>query len=90
MSSVKQDVYEKGEWIVHVRNGVGQVKGRDLKTLDGKKKVYLRVETFEAEYWLPVGNQDVTYIRPISSEKQLKNAFNVFYETPETLPKEPF
>ena len=47
------EIYKKGEWIVHVNYGVGQVKGKDTKTLDGEKNTFLKVKTFSSEYYIP-------------------------------------
>ena len=79
--------YSKGDWIVHANYGVGQVKGIEKKELDGEKKVFFRVKTFEGVYWLSVTKTDVEYIRPITSEYQLNRALTIIRKPPEKLPE---
>ena len=83
---IQQSTYTKGDWIVHAHYGVGQVREMEKKELDGKKRVFHRVETFDGEYWLSVSASDVEYIRPIASEYQIKRALTMIRKTPEELP----
>ena len=85
--SVNQNTYSKGDWIVHAHYGVGQVKGIEKKELDGEKKVFFRVKTFEGVYWLSVVRTDVEYIRPITSEHQIRRALTIIRKPPEKLPE---
>jgi len=80
-------VYSKGDWIVHANYGVGQVRGIEKKELDGEKKIFFRVKTFEGVYWLSVTKTDVEYIRPITSEHQLNRALTILRQPPEKLPE---
>ena len=80
-------VYSKGDWIVHANYGVGQVRGIEKKELDGEKKIFFRVKTFEGVYWLSVTKTDVEYIRPITSEHQLSRALTIIRQPPEKLPE---
>ena len=80
-------VYSKGDWIVHANYGVGQVRGIEKKELDGEKKIFFRVKTFEGVYWLSVTKTDVEYIRPITSEHQLNRALTILRQSPEKLPE---
>jgi RNA polymerase-interacting CarD/CdnL/TRCF family regulator len=79
--------YSKGDWIVHAHYGVGQVKGIEKKELDGEKKVFFRVKTFEGVYWLSVVRTDVAYIRPITSEYQINRALTMIRKPPKKLPE---
>ena len=85
--NVQQNTYSEGDWIVHAYYGVGQVKEREKKELDGKKQDFYRVKTFDGEYWLSVARTDVEYIRPITSEYQIKRALTMIRQTPEKLPE---
>ena len=79
--------FSKGDWIVHARYGVGQVKGIEKKELDGEKKLFFRVKTFDGVYWLSVFKTDVEYIRPITSENQIKRALRIIRKPPKELPE---
>jgi len=83
---VQQNAYAKGDWIVHAKYGVGQVKDLEMKELDGEKRVFHRVKTFDGEYWLSVSGANVEYIRPIASEYQIKRALTMVRKSPEELP----
>ena len=85
--NVHQSTYTTGDWIVHARYGVGQVKEMEKKELDGEKQDFYRVKTFDGEYWLSVSGIDVDYIRPITSEYKINRALTMIRETPEKLPE---
>jgi RNA polymerase-interacting CarD/CdnL/TRCF family regulator len=84
---VQPGTYSKGDWIVHARYGVGQVKGIEKKTLEGENKLFFKVKTFDSVYWLSVVRTDVEYIRPITSEYQIKRALTLIRKPPEKLPE---
>jgi RNA polymerase-interacting CarD/CdnL/TRCF family regulator len=79
--------YSKGDWIVHAHYGVGQVKGIEKKELEGEKKLFFKVKTFDGIYWLSVFRTDVEYIRPITSKHQIKRALTIVRKPPEKLPE---
>jgi RNA polymerase-interacting CarD/CdnL/TRCF family regulator len=85
--SMQPAAYSKGDWIVHARYGVGQVKGIEKKELEGEKKLFFRVKTFDGIYWLSVTRTDVEYIRPITSEHQIKRALTIIRRPPKELPE---
>lgn len=85
---IQPGTYSKGDWIVHAYYGVGQVKGIEKKVLDGEKKIFFRVKTFDSEYWLSVVQTNVEYIRPLTSEHQIKRAMTMIRKPPEQLPKD--
>ena len=85
---IQPGTYTKGDWIVHAHYGVGQVKGIERKILEGENKFFFHVKTFEGEYWLSVVQTDVEYIRPITSEGQIKRALTLIRKPPEELPKD--
>jgi RNA polymerase-interacting CarD/CdnL/TRCF family regulator len=86
--STEEEYFTKGDWIVHAHYGVGQVKQKEKKILEGVKKVFLRVKTFNAEYWLPIKSTKVPHIRPLASEYQIKKALTLIRKPPNTLPKD--
>lgn len=85
--SVQQNTYAKGDWIVHAHYGVGQVRGIEKKELDGEKKVFFRVKTFDSVYWLSVAKANVDYIRPVTSEYQIRRALTMIRKPPKKLPE---
>lgn len=85
---IKPSPYSKGDWIVHAKYGVGQVKGIEKKVMDGESKIFFKVKTFDGVYWLSVVKTNVEYIRPITSEYQINQALKIMREPPEELPKD--
>lgn len=85
--NVQQSAYSKGDWIVHAHYGVGQVRGIEKKELDGEKKVFFRVKTFDSVYWLSVVKTDVDYIRPITSKYKIRRALTLMRKPPKKLPE---
>ena len=84
---IQPGMYSKGDWIVHAHYGVGQVKGIEKKELEGEKKLFFRVKTFDGVYWLSVVKTDVEYIRPITSEYQIRRALTIIRRPPKSLPE---
>jgi RNA polymerase-interacting CarD/CdnL/TRCF family regulator len=83
-----QQTYSTGDWIVHAYYGVGQVKGRDKKTLAGEKQSFFKVKTFNGVYWLPIKKADVDHIRPLASKYQIRRALSLIRKAPKILPND--
>jgi len=84
---IQPGTYSTGDWIVHAQYGVGQVKGIEKKVLEGEKKLFFKVKTFDSVYWLSVVRTDVEYIRPITSEHQIRRALTIIRRPPKELPE---
>jgi len=84
---IQKNTFTEGDWIVHAYYGVGQVREKEKKELDGKKQVFYRVETLDGEYWLSASRTNVEYIRPIASEYQIKRALAMVRKKPRKLPE---
>lgn len=86
MASKTQDnqVYTKGDWIVHLYHGVGQVKGVVKREVEGETLRYYRVKTDNSTLFIPVEELDDERMRPAADKKALKEAMEVL----EQLPKE--
>lgn len=86
--STQEEIFSKGDWIVHAHYGVGQVKRKEKKVLEGDKKTFFRVKTFNGVYWLPVKNTAAPRIRKLASEYQIKKALSFIRKPPVELPKD--
>jgi RNA polymerase-interacting CarD/CdnL/TRCF family regulator len=73
--------FRKGDWVSHLHHGVGQVEGKEKKSLDGESREYYKVQTRNGVYWIPTDDLDPDRIRPVVSEKALQKAI-VFLESP--------
>ena len=85
--NVQESTYERGDWIVHARYGVGQVRELEKKKLDGAQKEFLRVRTSDSEYWLSLSRMDAEYIRPVTSEYKINKALRMIGKAPKELPE---
>ncbi len=85
--NIQPATFSKGDWIVHARYGVGQVKGLEKKELEGEKKLFFKVKTFDGVYWLSAVRTDAEHIRPITSENQIKRALTIIRRPPKELPE---
>jgi RNA polymerase-interacting CarD/CdnL/TRCF family regulator len=74
--------FNKGDWIVHLYHGVGQIKGVEEKPLNGKMHTYYRVKTYNSILWIPVDNADNDRIRPLSTEEELDEALKALQKPP--------
>ena len=85
--NIQPATFSKGDWIVHAHYGVGQVKGLEKKELEGEKRLFFKVKTFDGVYWLSAVRTDAEYIRPITSEYQIKRAMTIIRRPPKELPE---
>jgi RNA polymerase-interacting CarD/CdnL/TRCF family regulator len=76
--------FRKGDWISHLHHGVGQVEGKEKKTLDGETLEYYKVKTRNGVYWIPTDSLDPERIRRVVSEKNLQKAIKIL-ESPAKL-----
>ena len=74
--------FAKGDWIVHLYHGVGQVISIESKSLDGNKVKYYKVQTKDSIYWVPVGQVDEERIRPLSTPKEIDKALRIIRRKP--------
>jgi RNA polymerase-interacting CarD/CdnL/TRCF family regulator len=77
--------YEKGDWIVHVNYGVGQVKGLEKKRLGEKDRLYYRIECNDGTFWLSQKKADPQRVRPVASRDNLQKAIQALAERPKKL-----
>ena len=69
--------FRKGDWVSHLHHGVGQVEGKEKKTLDGEVREYYKVQTRNGIYWIPTDDLDPERIRPVVSEKNLQKTISI-------------
>jgi RNA polymerase-interacting CarD/CdnL/TRCF family regulator len=73
--------FRKGDWVSHLHHGVGQVEGKEKKSLGGESREYYKVNTRNGTYWIPTDNLDPDRIRRVVSEKSLQKSLAIL-ETP--------
>ncbi len=85
--TVSQNTFTEGDWIVHARYGVGQVKGMEKKKLEGEQKLFYKVKTFDGVYWLSVMRTNAEYVRPLTSRYKIRQALSRMRRAPKPLPE---
>lgn len=85
--SSKAETLEKGDWIVHLYYGIGQIVGTETKKIGGEKEKYYKVRTKNSTYFVPVQNAINDRIRPLSSEYKLRKAKQILREKPLEFPE---
>ena len=89
MKSNDNITYSKGDWIVHTYLGVGQIKKKEKKIIEGKKALYFKIKMRDGTYyWLPVDNTDSSLIRHIASPKTIKRALKILKLSPKNMSKD--
>lgn len=63
----------KGDWVVHLAHGIGQVTAIESKMVDDEETDFYRIETEDSTLWLPVGATLDERIRPVASQSKWKS-----------------
>ena len=90
MSSHEQ-VYEVGDWLIHINYGIGQVIGIEEKKLFDEKKQFYRVRAQENNgvFWIPVEKAAKNgRVRPIVQQKRLEEALAILRKSPRMMSEE--
>ena len=77
----KKDQFSKGDWIVHLHYGVGQIKGIEKKQIGDEKLSYYKVETAISTFWVPTVDPDAERVRGVASKYMMRKALAVLKET---------
>lgn len=80
-------LYSVGDWIVHNRYGIGQIKAIQKIPIHGEEKQTFRVKTKDAEYWVPLENADNPRIRRVVTKQKLRRAMRILRGKPEKMAK---
>lgn len=77
-----ENLYEVGDWIVHLIYGVGQVKKLEIKPIGGRDRLCYRVRTNDGIFWLPADNADNERVRPVASPSLIQHALQIMRRAP--------
>lgn len=75
----------KGDWVSHLHHGVGQVEGKEKKSLGEDTREYYKVQTRNGVYWIPTNSLDPERIRLVVSERKLQKAISILESPPEKM-----
>jgi RNA polymerase-interacting CarD/CdnL/TRCF family regulator len=78
--------YDIGQWVVHSRYGVGEIKSIEKIPIHGDtQEKCFKVQTNDGVFWFPVEQSENPRIRPIASRKRLKQALKILKEPPQDI-----
>ena len=83
--SDKEIQFKKGEWLVHVTYGVGQIDDIEPMPLSKDKKPCYRVRTKDSTFWLPLENLDSHRVRPLASPERIQRALKTLRQPPKKM-----
>ena len=69
--------YGKGDWIVHSRYGIGQIRDIDVKDISGEENSYFRIQSANSLFWIPVDKMDNKVLRPLSTPQEIEQAIAI-------------
>jgi len=69
--------FKKGDWVSHLHHGVGQVEGKEKKSLGEETREYYKVQTRNGVYWIPTDDLDPERIRPVVSDSNLQKGIEI-------------
>jgi CarD family transcriptional regulator len=79
------EVFQKGDWVVHPTYGVGEVKRIEKKRLGGEARKYYRVEADETAFWIPLESIDDSRVRKVISGNEFRKAVKLFEKPPKEM-----
>jgi RNA polymerase-interacting CarD/CdnL/TRCF family regulator len=83
--SNNENLYEIGDWIVHLIYGVGQIKKLEEKPVGGIERLCYRVQTEDGVFWLPVDNADNERVRPLAGPELIQHALEILRKAPQKM-----
>jgi RNA polymerase-interacting CarD/CdnL/TRCF family regulator len=70
-------LFTAGQWVVHIHHGVGRVRQKSVKRIGDREGIYIRVDLDNSILWVPEDNINLDAFRPLASEEELNEAFEV-------------
>jgi CarD family transcriptional regulator len=79
------EIFKKGDWVVHPIYGVGRVKRIEKKRLSGQTQKYYRVEAEETAFWIPLERIEESRVRKVISSTEFRKAVKLFEKPPKEM-----
>lgn len=74
-----------GDWVVHNSYGIGQVQGIETKSIEGEGIDFLRIETEDSVFWIPVDADLNGRIRPVATPSKWKRILRTLKKPAKTM-----
>jgi len=77
--------FQKGDWVVHKRLGVGRITSLEKKPVQGERVDCYCIEGDDSALWMPVSATDNGRIRPVASPSQMKSVKRILVREPKPM-----
>jgi RNA polymerase-interacting CarD/CdnL/TRCF family regulator len=74
-----------GDWLVHLRHGVGQIVCIERKLVHGQRVDCYRLETQDSVVWIPLDNGDNERLRALASPATFRRVLGVLRHPPQAM-----
>ena len=85
--SSNMETFTVGDWIVHNRYGIGEIKALEERPIHGESMDCFRVKTKDATYWLPIENANNDRTRRVVNKARFKRALDALKDQPKKMAK---
>ncbi len=77
--------YIPGDWVVHRKHGLGQIKSLEEKHIGEKTNTYCKIRTPNVIIWLPIEKMNEDWLRPLASRGDIEAALEVLQRAPKAM-----
>jgi RNA polymerase-interacting CarD/CdnL/TRCF family regulator len=75
----------KGDWLVHLMYGPGEIQEIETKSIAGEERKYYRVKAEDSIFWVPVDISTNERVRPLATPERITRALRVLNEAPDQM-----
>ena len=76
---------KENNMIVHAAHGVGTIKGKTTKVINGHKKKFFTVKTDKLTYWIPAKDPNTERIRKLRAPSTFQSVLTLIRKKPKKL-----
>jgi RNA polymerase-interacting CarD/CdnL/TRCF family regulator len=80
-----KEMYSKGDWLVHLMYGPGEIQDIETKSIAGEEQRYYRVQAEDSIFWVPVDISNNERVRPLATSERINRALRVLNEAPDQM-----
>lgn len=85
MSHPTTMMFSKGDWLVHMMYGPGEIQDIETKSIAGDERKYYRVQAEDSIFWVPIDISNNERVRPLASPKRITRALRILNEAPDMM-----
>ena len=77
--------YDRGDWVVHLHHGVGEIQEIEEKALGGSATTYYKVVTSNKTLWVPIDKAENRWFRPLATEEEFDRVIEILKRPPQEM-----